>query len=160
MSLKFRIEQVALCPNDPVAARELLEAMGIGPWTDDTVAATGTVGGWAASNTANLAFNYSAMSGNELELLYYTRGDNWMAGHEGRVSHIGMHCTEEELTQWTEFFSARNIPVAQEVRTDSHTNPAIKDSRRYHYVIFDTRAILGVDVKFIVRRNIGPGVAQ
>ncbi len=154
MDLKFRIEQVALCPNDPVAARELLEAMGIGPWTDDVVVATGTVGGWAATNVATLGFNYSALSGNELELLYYTQGDNWMAGAEGRVSHIGTHCTEEELKRWMEFFAARNIFIAQEVHTDSHTNPAIKDSRRYHYVVFDTRSILGVDVKFIVRKNL------
>jgi hypothetical protein len=29
----------------------------------------------------------------------------------------------------------------------------IDQKRKYHYVIFDTRAILGTDLKFIVRRE-------
>jgi hypothetical protein len=40
------------------------------------------------------------------------------------------------------------------VDTYLHTNPVIKDSRRYTYVIFNTRDILGVDLKFIVRRPV------
>ena len=43
--------------------------------------------------------------------------------------------------------------MAQEVMTESHTNPVIAGKRTYNYVIFDTKEILGVDVKFIVRIN-------
>ena len=43
--------------------------------------------------------------------------------------------------------------MAQEVFTESHTNPVIAGKRSYNYVIFDTREILGVDLKFIVRIN-------
>jgi hypothetical protein len=71
-----------------------------------------------------------------------------------RASHIGMHCTEAELESWRAFFASRNIAVAQEVFTKSHTNPVIAGKREYHYVIFDTYGILGIDVKFIVRRDL------
>jgi hypothetical protein len=37
--------------------------------------------------------------------------------------------------------------------TISHTNPVIAGKRWYTYVIFDTRSILGIDLKFIVRRE-------
>ncbi len=154
--LKFRIEQVAICPRDPAAAKELLTAMGAGGWHDDHVVATGSVFGVAPlTNEADLAFEYNLLRGaSELEVLNYTEGDDWMKRHGPSASHIGMHCEEEELDQWKEFFKARSITIAQEVWTKSHTNPVIADSRRYHYCIFDTRDILGIDVKFIVRRDL------
>jgi hypothetical protein len=46
--------------------------------------------------------------------------------------------------------------VAQEVLTQSHTNPVISGKRWYNYVIFDTKDILGVDLKFIVRKEHAP----
>jgi hypothetical protein len=156
----FRIEQLALCPRDPVAAKALLTRMGAGEWAEDHVVAKGQVFGSPDSNEADLAFDYEMLkSANELEVLHYTGGPNWMEGsttdagffRPGSVSHIGMHCTAEELIHWRKFFETEGIREAQAVFTQSHTNPAIKDSRRYNYVIFDTRAILSVDVKFIVR---------
>jgi hypothetical protein len=91
--------------------------------------------------------------GKEFEVLNYTWGQNWMQGEERKnsISHLGMHCTAEELVEWRRFFSERNIGVAQEVVTQSHTNLVIKGKRNYNYVIFDTREILSVDLKFIVR---------
>lgn len=155
MKLQFKIEQVALCPDDPEAAIELLTAMGAGEWARDHVIANGEVfedGG--QRNEADLAFEYSMLKGaNELEVLHYTDGDNWMHDHAPRASHLGMHCTEVELEGWREFFEERGIPVAQEVRTESHSNPVIAGKRWYNYVIFDTYHILGIDVKFIVRSD-------
>ena len=160
---KFRIEQLALYPPDPAAAIALLTAMGAGDWAHDHVVAQGRVFGEPGVNEADLAFNYGAFAGKELEVLHYTDGPNWV--NESRlvgtahnllpctVSHIGMHCSAEELTEWRNFFSARGIGVAQEVNTLNHTNPVIAGQRWYNYVIFDTRAILGVDVKFIVRKD-------
>lgn len=154
--MKFRIEQVALCPRDPAAAIDLLKAMGADDWVLDHVVAKGSVDGIQdQTNEADLAFNYEILSpAHELEVLHYTEGANWMDAHGPSVSHLGMHCTAEELEQWRAFFASRAIPVAQEVHTQSHTNEVIKDARRYNYVIFDTRHILGVDVKFIVRKDI------
>lgn len=160
---KFQIQQIALCPKDPTRARRLLEDLGLEDWLFDNVHATGVVRGAMAENHAHLQFNYQAGTGAdeaagkslELEILNYPNGHNWMEKNGPSVSHIGMHCTSEELEQFREYFAYNGIGVAQEVQTLAHTNPAIKDSRRYQYAIFDTKDILGVDLKFIVRRDIG-----
>lgn len=152
--MQFKIQQIAFCPKDPQRAFALLEKIGLSKWTLDTVTATGKVRGEAGTNTANLAFNYESFDGNELEVLDYVDGKNWMAGKRPTVSHVGMHCSEAELTEWKKLFEAEGIPIAQEVFTESHTNPfLVNNGRRYHYCIFDTRAILGTDLKFIVRRE-------
>lgn len=157
----FIIEQIALCPANPEAAKELLSAMSMhAEFVEDHVVAEGNVFGQPGRNEANLSFNYG-LSGEttknvkplEVEVLNYTEGPNWMQNVTHSVSHIGMHCTDAQLTEWRKFFLERGIGIAQEVITESHNNPAIAGMRRYNYVIFDTREILGVDVKFIVRLN-------
>ena len=162
---KFRIEQLALCPTDPNRARQLLADLGLDRWFFDDVHATGVVRGVHGENHALLQFNYQGQTDGqygpdhlaikplELEILHYSTGHNWMAKSPNTVSHIGMHCTENELDKFREYFSYHGIGIAQEVDTLAHTNPAIKDTRRYHYAIFDTREILGVDLKFIVRQD-------
>lgn len=153
--MKFIIEQVAICPKDTKAAIELLTALGAGDWARDHVVAAGTVRGQQGGNEANLAFNYELLDhAREFEVLEYTTPNNWMNEPErhNSVSHLGMHCTEGELDEFKAFFAGRNIRIAQEVHTQSHTNPVIDGKRLYHYCIFDTKAILGVDLKFIVRR--------
>jgi hypothetical protein len=157
MHFKFQIEQIALYPRDPEAARQLLTDMGAVDWVEDHVTATGHVFFGPATNAADLAFNYDMIAPipRELEILHYTAGANWLSGAAGPlVSHFGMHCTEEDLAQWRRFFAERHIGVVQEMGTTAHTNPDIPEGRRYHYVIFATRRILGVDLKFIVRKDI------
>lgn len=113
-------------------------------------------------NEANLQFNYQAGNGSdgaagkplELEILQYTEGPNWVQDLGPVVSHLGMHCTAEELLEFRDFFASEGVQVAQEVETLAHTNPNIAGKRTYNYVIFDTRSILGVDLKFIVRRDV------
>jgi hypothetical protein len=154
--LRLKIEQVAICPKDPAAAIELLTALGAGEWAHDHVVATGQVFGVDGANEANLAFNYElCKGGKEFEVLHYTAGNDWMqhGGRPNSVSHLGMHCSAEELIEFREFFAGRGISVAQEVMTDTHTNPVINGKRWYNYVIFDTKEILGCDLKFIVRRD-------
>lgn len=153
--MQFRIEQIAINPPNPALAEKLLRDMGAATWSKDHVVAQGKVFGKAHRNAANLAFNYDLFNPEkgEFEILNYTYGENWMnapdRGHS--VSHLGMHCTAEELVAWRKFFAEREIAVAQEVFTESHTNFVIAGKRWYNYVIFDTKRILGVDLKFIVR---------
>lgn len=151
--MRFFIEQVAICPADPVAAKKLLEDIAGVEWAEDHVVAEGKVYGAPARNEANLSFTYSILQGKEFEVLDYTDGPNWIGegSKYNSVSHFGMHCSEMELGMWRDFFSARGIGIAQEVHTLSHTNPVIAGKRTYQYVIFNTRHILGVDLKFIVR---------
>jgi hypothetical protein len=158
---KFKIEQIALCPTNPTKARHLLEDLGLTDWFVDNVHATGVVRGATGENHALLQFNYQAGNGSdvaagkplELEVLHYTNGNNWMLKNPNTVSHLGMHCSAEDLAQFRAYFYKQGIGIAQEVNTLAHTNAVIKDSRRYQYAIFDTREILGVDLKFIVRKE-------
>lgn len=158
LSGRFFIEQIAICPPDPQAAINFLQRIGLATWAPDTVVASGTVYGEHGTNTARLAFNYEATAPGskplELEVLHYAEGRNWMDEHPRSVSHLGMHCSEEEVQEWIVRFRDLGVAIAQEVWTESHTNPVIVGKRKYHYVIFDTRAILGVDLKFIVRREV------
>jgi hypothetical protein len=169
----LKIEQIALSPRDPAKAMELLAALGLTEWIHDEVVASGSVRGKLAQNKADLHFNYQAdhhfeeVSADplapeqepppaeakplELEVIKYQEGKNWLDKVPSSVCHLGMHCTASELVGWRKKFEELGIKIAQEVFTQSHTNPAIAGSRRYQYVIFDTRAILGVDLKFIVR---------
>jgi hypothetical protein len=159
---KFKIEQVAIYPYNPSIAKKILADLGLTDWSEDHVVAAGQVFGKPGVNEANLSFNYQAGSGSdesagkplEFEVLNYTSGESWMDKRDYQVSHLGMHVNDEELEEFRAYFTSMNIGVAQEVFTQSHTNPVIKDSRRYHYVIFDTHGLLGVDLKFIVRHNI------
>jgi hypothetical protein len=166
--MQFIIEQIAVAPANPSLAKQLLAEIGAHQWHEDNVVAVGEVFGQPGRNIANLSFNYqlgipvpNAAKALEFEVLEYTTGPNWV--EQGKrlnsVCHVGMHCTEEELEQWFKFFEDRGIPVAQEVFTESHTNPNIAGKRWYNYVIFDTRALIGVDLKFIVRRE-QPGSAD
>ena len=86
--MNFRIEQVALCPKDPAAAKELLTAMGAGEWAEDHVIAAGKVYGNAGRNEADLSFDYELLKGaNELEVLHYTTPNNWMFGKNAKSLH-------------------------------------------------------------------------
>jgi len=153
--MKFVIEQVALFPKDPERAIAFLKKIGAEEWARDIVIAKGEVFGVQGANVGELAFNYNMLgAAKELEVLHYREGPHWMA--DNCVSHLGMHVKAEELAQWRAFMAEEGIPVAQEVLTHLHTNPVIAGKRWYQYVIFDTREILGVDLKFIVRREEAP----
>lgn len=156
--MKFIIEQIAIVPPKPRAAEALLFSLGATEWAKDHVKAMGRVFCIQASNEADLAFNYQLARSDgkplEFEVLQYTDGENWMDTQKlTGVSHLGMHCSEEQLDEFRAFFKKAGIEVAQEVNTMDHSNPAIRGLRWYTYVIFDTRSILGVDLKFIVRRE-------
>lgn len=158
MTLKFKIEQIALYPKDPERAIKFLRAVGLEEWVHDHVVANGYVHGMFCQNEADLAFNYEATASKalELEVLNYTSGANWMSINPDRgatVSHLGMHVTALELVEWDALMEMQGVRVAQTVFTESHTNAFIATSRRYNYVIYDTFDILGVDLKFIVRYN-------
>lgn len=152
--MKFKIEQLALNPRDPGRAFALMNLLGLDDWSHDQASASGEVYGRSVSNVASLSFNHQAEKPVELEILNYREGDNWLAWHNSHrsiASHIGMHCTADELEQWRAKLLAFGVKVAQEVVTTKHTNPNVPPERKYKYVIFDTRDIIGLDVKFIVR---------
>lgn len=151
--MKFRIEQIALYPAQTERAIEFLAAIGLTEWSRDHVKANGRVFGIEGSNEADLMFNYQAAPDSklELEVLHYTDGPHWMQARAFSVSHLGMHVEEDELQEWMQIMDKHGVNIAQSVETESHTNPVIAGTRRYRYVIYSTRHLIGVDLKFIVR---------
>lgn len=151
-----KIEQIAIGTYDPSALIEALSALGIDEWVHDEVEAAGFVHGQPASNKAELHFNYQL--GFELEVLKYHHGLNWhqWLTQNGKhspnfLSHLGFHVTREEMESIEAKMLGLGFTKAQEVKTTSHTNPAIRDTRRYHYIVFNSRRRLGFDLKLIRR---------
>ncbi len=158
--MEFKLEQIAFGAENPEKLMAQLTFLGCKTWIHDKVKAAGTVFGLPAENVANLYYNYDL--GFELEILKYESGANW---HQRRpntpifLSHIGMHVQDDEagfieIDNAVADMVSKGIGVAQVVKTISHSNPAIKDIRRYEYVVFDSAAKLGFDVKLIRRINL------
>lgn len=148
----FKIDQVAFCTQDPDGLKTLLMAVFGSPleWHTDQVVAKGQVFGHDSENQAELNFNYQVMAqGVEFEVLCYKEGTNWLGGQKKGLSHLGTHV--DDLAAVKERLLGMGLTIAQEVNTLSHTNPAIKDTRRYWYCIFDTRNLMGFDLKLIQR---------
>lgn len=155
------LDQIAFYAPGPLAEAEIKNMLGLAnaDWTEDYV--TGDVkvfGGDPSVSKAKLQFNYDL--GIEVEILTYLEGPNWHRERERHsrhnddfefnprreafVSHLGFHVNDEDmpLLPWR---------VAQSMITTFHSNPAIA-GRSYEYVIYDTKDMLGVDLKYIKRR--------
>ncbi len=150
----MKIEQVAIRSNDPDKLIKNLKQLGIDEWVQDLVTAKGTV--FADKNVINVAtLNFNYQLGFELEVLKYESGNNWHK-YDGRdvcdhsLSHMGLHVSKEEMNHWKTKMRLMNIEIAQEVYTQSHTNPGVK-GRKYHYVVFDSTKFIGFDLKLIER---------
>lgn len=163
---QFKLEQVAIsvAPKFRETAFKLLAELGMTDWAHDLVVAQGSVGADAGqTNVGALAFNYQAGDIGkpvEFEVLQYQAGENFVdraksiTDSAAITTHFGMHVDEVQLSIVRRIMSRYSIRTSQEVETVSHTNPVIRDSRRYKYVIFATRDLLGIDLKFIVRKEL------
>ena len=111
--MKFQIEQIAIVPKDPIAAKKLLSEIGATEWSEDHVVATGNVFGVRDTNEADLSFNYDLFSGKEFEVLDYTSGPNWVdsRGERNTVSHLGMHSSRTVISKWRKKFSPTPTPI-------------------------------------------------
>lgn len=160
-----RIEQVAMYVPDMDAAKASYARLGMTTWHDDTVTGVARVRSGRdrndfsqRENKALLSFNYDL--GIEFELIRYIDGDNWhqQAGRINRdgscerpfSSHMSYHV--EDVDAARRVVAAAGFDVAQEVQTIGHTNPyLIEKGRKFHYVVFNSRHLLGWDIKLIKR---------
>lgn len=150
--LTHKIEQVAFACADPSAIINIAQSFGLKNWSHDTVVAKGHVFGLPATNKAELHFNYEL--GIELELIKYLEGFNWHRRRHPQyifLSHMGFHVDEAKMQKCKSQLAAAAVEIAQEVITQSHTNPVIAGKRTYHYVVFDTQHLIGFDLKLIER---------
>lgn len=162
------------------AAKAFYGAMGHTEWAMDSNKAVGTVFGQHSRVEGELHFSYSALNlkpgldtkGLEFEILVYNPAnltpveglpyDNWHS-HRARkentsepgmqLSHFGFHLpSEDALEEVKAVMLAAGFEIAQEVRTVEHSNPfLVETGRKYHYLIFHSRQVLGADLKFIAR---------
>ena len=159
------LDQIAFyAPNNEAVARiKASLGLAVAEWTEDVVTGKARVwGNLEEESKARLLFNYDL--GIEVEILTYLEGPHWHNpdstiekldapgwemtpplpfSHSGFQSHLGFHVNEGELPRLP-------FRIAQELITDTHTNPGVA-GRRYHYRIFDTRAVNGVFLKYIKR---------
>ena len=141
--MKFFIEQIALCPPNPERAINFLKQLGLDEWVKDHVVAGGDVFGSLGWNAADLAFNYQNTRPEnkplELEVLHYTYGPNWMAGRPPMVSHLGMHCTEDELEEFRQKFRVLGVRAALVRRLPGAEHPVLDDHQRVLLVLAGRR---------------------
>jgi hypothetical protein len=146
--------------------------LGHSDWATDRNVAQGTVFGQQTQVQGVLNFSYSYVNvkpgmtskGVEFELLTYDAptqtNTDWHSARAAatgvplppcKLSHLGFHVPNVELVK-QHLVTEGGLVIAQEVLTESHTNPfLVAEGRKYHYLILDTEAILGYDLKFIQR---------
>lgn len=123
-----------------------------GEWIKDNPIGRAQIMGWREQLACYLEFSNDLMADVELELITcsgdrhaYTLFDQW-AMRQPFLAHIGFHVAGAE---WPPIAAA---PLVQEMWTESHTNPfLVKNGRRYHYRVYDTRPQVGVFTKLIKR---------
>lgn len=148
----FPIEQIAFVGRPEMLT--MLKFLGAHEWHHDTVTTRARVfDSGIFEQEALLAFNYQLIPGKELEVIRYTRGENFLSesGTLGGLSHLGLHVDDMDKSTQMLRDQLGEVRIIQEAVTVRHTNPNIKDTRRYRYRIFDTRNTLGFFLKFIQR---------
>jgi len=136
----MQIDQIAIHDSREFAAQKMLNLMGAGSWSEDTVVAKGILlydGMYIkCANTAVLKFNYRMIPGKELELIHYVAGKNFLAFKTpGGLSHFGVHVIS--IIDLRAFMSERGFILVQEVISQSHQSFSVPAGRRYHYAIYE-----------------------
>lgn len=153
---QFPIEQIALAVKDHESIIPALGFLGATEWHKDDVTTRAMVlGQGPVEQVAELSFNYQLIPGKELELIRYVSGRNFLGlqGISTGLSHLGLHVESiDHATERLNQLANNDVQIIQDAVTIKHTNPAIKNTRRYRYRIFGTRQWLGFDLKFIQRK--------
>jgi hypothetical protein len=118
---------------------------------------------WKRSVTqARMFFNYTIMP-MEFEVLHYSSGDHRYTQNkfddDGRythtstgeapfLSHFSVY-TENLEREAGELADVLGFGPYYKFTTEGHTNPRVKGKKRFTETIFDTRALIGADLKFI-----------
>lgn len=109
-------------------------------------------GEWVHSVTrAHMSFNYTIMP-MEFEVLHYSDGDHRYAqpgfGGAPFLSHFSVY-TENLEREAGELADVLGFGPYYRFTTEGHTNPRVKGKKRFTETIFDTRNLIGADLKFI-----------
>lgn len=154
-----KFHQVAIYTTDVGDSVQPYFEMGYDNWKTDTAVLVGYRRAahslvWVPETCqADMAFNYDIMP-LELEFLQYhgpsRHHERSLLDHIPFISHMSVHVdsVREIIEKFKEDYGT--IPIHVFV-TQDHTNPAVKDKKRFIECIFDTRAWFGYDIKCIER---------
>jgi hypothetical protein len=155
----FQFHQVAMFTTDIDGAVGALSDLGFDNWSWDEAVLRGQRllnNQWQDVVTkARMAFNYDIMP-LELEFLEYDSKSEHRHRDRMRleavpfISHMSVHVKSVVQTMRRMRSGWDLIPYHLFI-TEQHTNPAVKDKKRFVECIYDTRANLGYDIKCIER---------
>lgn len=155
----FKFHQVAMyCPDGVGEAVKSYRSIGYDEWSHDMASLRGLLkvdGSWnEIETTAQMAFNYQALP-MELEFLKYHGGQHRHRERERLsaipfISHMSVHVASVK-DQMELMKSVYGMEPYHVFVTDEHTNQAVRNHKRFIECIFDTRDVLGYDVKCIER---------
>lgn len=139
----------------------MLRDIGLTDWFVDNVTAKGKMHERENIEVMEQCFStYEADDNSEirtpvaLELSRHIAGPTYNGIQRNFVSHLGMYVTEEQLDRFRIYFDNKWVAVLMDMDTTNHSDPSTNVTARFHYVVFDTRPIIGVDLMFIVRKDI------
>lgn len=105
----------------------------------------------------DLSFDHEMMDGVEIEYISSTSAEHWHQeiiktnGNQPFLSHLGVYCEKDEMNSIMLIMAGLFVPILQRTLSSNHTNKRAGDdlfsSRSYLDVIFDTRALVGFNVK-------------
>lgn len=157
--LKFH--QIAIYHHDPEMAMEEWCEMGFNNWTGDRAELVGTEWSMPSSKVGTMWFNYD-IAPLELEYVKYNREYRHSAddrdGHPPFLSHMSTYCEDVYSVAYRLWSQYRLVPYHRFV-TKNHLNPYVLEKGiRFMEAIYDTRNLLGYDVKLIQR--VGAGITD
>lgn len=160
--LEYQFHQVAMYYPTFEQAREAMAMWnGMGhEFAEDAatlrgVTQTGEKDGWAewtkSVTQAHMFFNYTVMP-MEFEVLHYSAGDHRYSqpgfGGDPFLSHFSVY-TENLEREAGELADVLGFGPYYRFTTEGHTNPRVKGKKRFTETIFNTRSLIGADLKFI-----------
>lgn len=156
----YMFHQVAMyCPDGVHDAVRTYRSMGFGEWSRDRATLKGiqqsSDGSWHEFEVAaEMAFNYQAMP-MELEFLHYAGHGHRHAEREKLtripfISHMSVH-VDSVRAQMELMRSVYGMRPYWLFVTSEHSNPNVRGKKRFVECIFDTRQMLGYDIKCIER---------
>jgi hypothetical protein len=150
--LKFH--QVAIYHNDPETAVMEWSDMGYDQWTSDVATLVGMEWGDPSQKEGQMWFNYDILPMEFEYVKYSTEFRHTLDqrdGHPPFISHMSTY-VEDLDAQVQKVEDALGITPYHRFVTRNHQNPYVVEKEvRFKEAIYDTRLLLGFDVKMIQR---------
>ena len=148
--LKFH--QVAIYTDNVMRDITMWKDMGYEEWSYDTAKLVGKDRGVPTIKQATMAFNYDILP-LELEYVSYNgprNREDERTGFDAFLSHCStiVHDVEEKML---ELKQKHGLEPYHQFVTQDHTNPNVQGIKRFKEAIYDTRHLLGFDIKLIQR---------